>query len=190
MRQTVPTEHRSDDVEGITEWLGELVRSVDSSLLDEWERLAHPEDFDPENEPEVIAEEAPRPITAQERAFMVMLRNALFYRVELLSREDYDAFDRLAAKDGWNGDDWADAIDPMFEDYGDDAIGIGPDARSPKLLQITRSVDDNPRLWRVRQVLDDPRGDHDWAITVLVDLDESDASGEVALSIESVGPLR
>lgn len=186
MRQTVPTEHRTDEVEGITEWLGELVRSVDSSLLDEWERLAHPEDLDLENEPEIIEEETLRPITANDRAFTVMLRNAVFYRVELAAREDYDAFDRLAAKDGWNGDDWADAIDPMFEEYGDDAIGIGPDARSPKLLQVTKSVDGNDRVWKIRQVLDDPNKDHDWAITALVDLDECDAAGEVMLRMVSV----
>lgn len=150
------------------------------------ERLAHPEDLDLENEPEIIEEETLRPITANDRAFTVMLRNAVFYRVELAAREDYDAFDRLAAKDGWNGDDWADAIDPMFEEYGDDAIGIGPDARSPKLLQVTKSVDGNDRVWKIRQVLDDPNKDHDWAITALVDLDECDAAGEVMLRMVSV----
>lgn len=188
MNQTVPVEHRSDEVEGITEWLGELVRSVDSSLLDEWERLANPDEAVAEVEPDFLEDEPVRAITGNSRAFNVMLRNAMFHRVELAAREDYDAFDRLAAKDGWNGDDWADAIDPMFEEYGDDAIGIGPNARSPQLLQITKGVDGNSRVWEVRQVLDDPNKDHDWAITALLDLDQCDAAGEVIFQIQKVGP--
>src|SRR6185437_11436868 len=41
--QTVPSELRNDDLRDIIEWLGELVRQVDSSLLDEWEELVHPD---------------------------------------------------------------------------------------------------------------------------------------------------
>jgi superfamily II RNA helicase len=188
MTQTVPVEHRTDEVEAITEWLGELVRSVDSSLLDEWERLANPDEAIQEIGPDFLEDEPIRAISGNPRTFNILLRNAMFHRVELLSREDYDAFDALAPKDGWNGDDWADAVDPMFEEYGDDAIGIGPDARAPQLLQITRGVDGTERMWQVRQVLDDPNKDHDWAITALVDLDRCDGAGEVLLSIQQVGP--
>ena len=42
LRQTVPPESRTEEVQDITEWLGELVRQVDSSLLDEWENLTDP----------------------------------------------------------------------------------------------------------------------------------------------------
>ena len=37
--QTVPAAAVDDRLAEVTEWLGELVREVDSSLLDEWERL-------------------------------------------------------------------------------------------------------------------------------------------------------
>src|SRR5699024_6184880 len=37
LRHTVPADLRSDEFEDIVEWLGELVRQVDSSLVDEWE---------------------------------------------------------------------------------------------------------------------------------------------------------
>jgi ABC-type polar amino acid transport system ATPase subunit len=46
VRQVVPDEHRTEEVAEIVEWLGELVRGVDSSLLDEWERLQNPVDDD------------------------------------------------------------------------------------------------------------------------------------------------
>ena len=37
--QTVPTAAVNDRLAEVIEWLGALVREVDSSLLDEWERL-------------------------------------------------------------------------------------------------------------------------------------------------------
>src|SRR4051794_7523170 len=42
LRQTVPDDARTDAVADLTAWLGELVRQVDSSLLEEWESLRSP----------------------------------------------------------------------------------------------------------------------------------------------------
>ncbi len=42
LRQTVPTEARTEELDDLIEWLGELIRQVDSSLLDEWESLTDP----------------------------------------------------------------------------------------------------------------------------------------------------
>ena len=196
MRQTVAAEHRTEEVEEITEWLGELVRGVDSSLLDEWERLSNPVDDDADTLTgdgplSGAGAEAPaRPVTGNARSFRVLLRNALFRRVELAAREAYTALAALdGSASGWDADAWADALDPMFEHYGDDAIGVGPQARSPKMLTITEGVDGNPRTWSVRQVLDDPDGDHDWGITALVDLDASDEAGAVVLQVTGINAL-
>ena len=43
LRQTVPERVKTEELDDIIEWLGELVRQVDSSLLDEWEALTDPE---------------------------------------------------------------------------------------------------------------------------------------------------
>ena len=42
LRQTVPEEARTEELTDLIEWLGELVRQTDSSLIDEWERLRSP----------------------------------------------------------------------------------------------------------------------------------------------------
>ena len=42
LRQTVPDEAKTEELLDLIEWLGELVRQVDSSLIDEWERLQQP----------------------------------------------------------------------------------------------------------------------------------------------------
>ena len=39
MQQTVPESARTDEVDELIGWLGAVVRQVDSSLIDEWERL-------------------------------------------------------------------------------------------------------------------------------------------------------
>ena len=179
LRQTVPADRRSDEFDDLVEWLGELVRQVDSSLLDEWELLT-----DPDVSSEQVAELAfgetagtTRPVTANTRAFRVMVRNAMFRRVELLARDDIGRLTELDA-DVPEHPDWDTEIDGYWDEY--DEIGTGPAARGPALFSLTEA---GPGVasgtWRVRQVLDDPEGDHGWAIEGVVDLTASDEAGEV-----------
>ncbi|MFB7875209.1 DEAD/DEAH box helicase [Nocardia sp. NPDC056064] len=167
LRRTVPEAARTEELDDLTEWLGELIRQVDSSLLDEWEQLTNP-GAETDTEQVAFGAEAVRPISANERAFRVMVRNAMFRRVELASRQRWDELDELGP-----GPDWAEDLAPYFDEY--DTLGTGPDARGPQLFQVEK----RPGFWHVRQVLDDPAGDHGWALTAIVDLDESDAAGEV-----------
>jgi len=180
LRQTVPDEAKTEDLLDLIEWLGELVRQVDSSLLDEWERLRNPDDG---AAPAAAADEGPPPVTANQRAFRVLVRNALFRRVELAALERYEELGELDADAGWDADAWADALEPYFAEHDD--IGTGPDARGPGLLII----DQQPGAWAVRQIFDDPAGDHDWGISARVDLAASDEAGAAVVEVTSVGQL-
>ena len=186
LRRTVPTSARTEDLTDITSWLGELVRGVDSSLLDEWEALAHP-DLDElgviATGTEVRPPIAARGVTANERGFTVMVRNAMFRRVELVSLRHYAELGELDGDSGWRADRWEDAMDEYWDEYDD--LGIGAPARAVGLVMITRSAD----TWSVRQTFDDPAGDRDWGISAEVDLAASDEAGEPVLSIVDVGPL-
>jgi superfamily II RNA helicase len=179
LRQTVPEEAKTEELIDLIEWLGEMVRQVDSSLIDEWERLRNPGD-DPA---EAMAHRAPPALTGNVRAFRVLVRNALFRRVELAALRRYEELGELDAESGWDADAWADAIEDYFAEY--DEIGTGPDARGPKLLLI----DAGPQRWRVRQIFDDPAGDHDWGISAEVDLAESDEAGSAVVRVTEVGQL-
>jgi hypothetical protein len=123
-------------------------------------------------------DDAPPPVTANRRAFRVLVRNRLFRCVELAALRRWDL---LADVDP--GVDWAAALEPYFAEH--DAIGTGPDARGPKLLMI----DEQPGRWRVRQIFDDPAGDHDWGISAEVDLAASDEAGTAVLTITAVDQL-
>jgi hypothetical protein len=121
-------------------------------------------------------------VTGNQRAFRVLVRNALFRRVELAALRRYDELGALDGESGWDADAWAEALERYFAEY--DSIGTGGDARGPALLQVTRE----PGRWLVRQVIDDPEADHDWAITAVVDLAASDEAGEAVVAVTGFGP--
>ena len=178
LRQTVPEDAKTEELVDIIEWLGELVRQVDSSLIDEWERLRNPTD-----DPVSIVDERPPAVTTNIRAFRVLVRNALFRRVELAALRRYDELGALDAEAGWDGDAWAEALAPYFGEY--DEIGTGPAARGPAMLLIDAQRD----RWLVRQIFQDPAGDHDWGISAEVDLVASDDTGAAAVRVTAVGQL-
>jgi superfamily II RNA helicase len=179
LTQTVPEDAKTEELYDLTEWLGELVRQVDSSLLDEWERLSHP-DAAPPPDPTALSDDTPSPVTANTRAFRVLVRNELFRRVELAALRRYDTLGELDGDAGWTEQRWADALAGYHADHTD--IGTGPDSRGPALLMIDTEVG----RWVVRQILDDPAGDHDWSITAEVDLAASDAAGTAVVHITAV----
>ncbi|MGW5938317.1 DEAD/DEAH box helicase [Streptomyces celluloflavus] len=180
---TVPDDLKSEDFQDIVAWLGEMVRQVDSSLLDEWEQLANPA----EETAEQAAERADqvRPVTANARAFRVLVRNAMFRRVELAALDKVEELGEMDAESGWDADAWGDAMDAYWDEY--DELGTGPDARGPKLLLIEEDAEHG--LWKVRQTFADPNGDHDWGISAEVDLAASDEEGRAVVRVTDVGQL-
>jgi Domain of unknown function (DUF3516) len=129
----------------------------------------------------------PRPITRNLRAFTVMVRNAMFQKVHLASRDRFDALAQLDAAAGALTDPprrpamtapaWEEALGAYWDEH--ESMGAGPQARSPQLLMIDRQpAGESSRTWSVRQIIDDPEGNHDFAIVATVDLDASDAAGE------------
>ena len=207
LRQLVPAAQRDEQFEELLEWLGETIRQTDSSLLDEWEALTDPDAqerlADLEGLHAHLGTRPSRPITGNERAFRVMVRNAMFRRVELASR---DRFVDLAALERTNAalpepprqplmDEaaWDAALGTYWDDH--DTIGTDAAARGPALLAVEVTTGPPPgaaetatadgdegapehRLWLVRQTLADPDDDHDWVIEATVDLDASDEAGE------------
>ena len=180
LRSGVPAAARTEEVSDIVEWLGELVRQVDSSLLDEWEQLTSPDQ--PLNVP-VAVPARPRPLTGNARAFTAMVRSALFRRVELFARCRWDDLGLLDAGSGWTSERWEEVGDAYFAEHDD--VGMGADARGPALLIIDR----HPGVWRVRQILDDPAGDHDWGFDVEVNLEASDDEGAAVLRVIDAGRM-
>jgi superfamily II RNA helicase len=182
LRQTIPEAKRTEELDDLIEWLGETVRQTDSSLLDEWAALTDPAAV----ERAAAGEQAPppRPITGNERAFTRMVRNAMFLKVQLAARDSFAALAQLDAnaatgRPTMTVQAWEDALGAYWDEH--EEIGTGPAARSPELFVLDRGESE----WRVRQIIDDEDGDHDFAIVAVVDLDASDEAGEPVIRTES-----
>ncbi|HEX2895216.1 MAG TPA: DUF3516 domain-containing protein, partial [Marmoricola sp.] len=201
LRQTVPDAHRPPELEELVDWLGETVRQTDSSLLDEWEALS-----DPDHQPHTLdaaAPPPPRPLSQQERAFRVMIRNAMWRRVQLVARDDLDGLAAMEAADAERFDPprevvmtreaWDEAIEEYYAEH--DVVGTDADARGPDLISIERgpgqasAAERGGRRWSVRQTLADPAGHHDWVIEAEVDADASDELGELVLTTTAMRQL-
>jgi hypothetical protein len=196
LRQTVPDAHRPPELEELVEWLGETVRQTDSSLLDEWEALS-----DPDHKPRTLDDPtAPpaRPLSQQDRAFRVMIRNAMWRRVQLVARDDLDGLAALEEADAARFDPprevvmtraaWDAAIEDYFAEH--DSVGTDADARGPDHLVIEPSVaEGGGRRWSVRQTIADPAGHHDWVIEAEVDADASDELGGLVLTTTAMRRL-
>ncbi len=172
IRQTVPAEARTDELLDIIEWLGELVRQVDSSLVDEWNSLVHPTDAGGD---EPVVPPAPPSVLTNRRAFTVLVRNELFRRVQLAALQDDDALTALDPDAGWPA-----VLDRYYDEH--DEILTGGPARSPALL----TIDEESDVWRVEQTIDDPEGHHDWRIRAEVDLAASVEEGTAVVRVVEV----
>ena len=179
LKQSIPDEYNTPELEDIVVWLGELIRQVDSSLVDEWAQMAgedSPIDQDTVDRELAFGVEDPTALTANRRAFTIMVRNYMFRLVQLFALEKED---RLAELLEYLDEvpDFGAILDDYFDEYDD--IDSGPEARGPEFFRLG---DTDSRAWSVRQIIKDPDGDHAYQFVATVDLDASDEAGEVRLS--------
>lgn len=182
MAQTVSPAMKTPELIEAEAFFEEIVRGVDSSLIDEWERLRNP-DFVPEQDKPVV-ERKPALITRDRTAFTRALRNRVFDFVKELSRENYLGL-REQLETGWSIEDLTGAMDGYGEEHG--RIRLDPEARNAKHFWI-REVPEK-REWQIEQILVDQEELNDWSIVFNVDLDQSDADGEVRMTLEKIGPV-
>jgi superfamily II RNA helicase len=177
--RTVPFDKRDERLEDIVAWLGLVVRTVDSSLVDEWEG-ADAEELDVGAPPE-----DPDEVVHDRRAVTLLVRNALFARVRLAAEERYDELGALDGDWGWRAPRWQRIMDSYFEEHED--VLLDGDARSSAYLEINEIDERSTHVWHVRQIFRDPEGDRDFGIAADVDLDATQDEGTVVFDNYCVG---
>ncbi|UWD78712.1 DEAD/DEAH box helicase [Curtobacterium flaccumfaciens] len=186
MRQTIAEEQRTQELDDLIEWLGEVVRQTDSSLVDEWEALLNGDVLLASEEHEEIAPPQPARLTGNPRAFRVLVRNALFQRVLLAAADDIDGLGELDATVGFDRSAWDNVLEEYYEEH--DSIGTDADARSMQYLVLDESgATASPRVWKARQIFADPEGDKDFGFSATIDLDASDEVGEAVVRVTEIG---
>ncbi len=159
--RTVPVERRTEELGDIVSWLGLVVRSVDSSLVDEWANAG----LDPGAAPVKHGDE----VVADRRGMTLMVRNTLFQRVRLAALDRADALGDLDVDWGFGEGRWARVLDAFYEAHED--LLTDADARSAAFLEIDESDERTDHVWHAHQVFHDSDGDHDFGIMADVDLD-------------------
>jgi superfamily II RNA helicase len=196
--QTVPEAAKTDELWDVLGYFRSLVGETDASLLEEWDRLRHPELLLAERS--VPAAPAKRKeatwlteLLSNPRVFAARVRAEAQLLVRALAKKDWEeAAERVwqlsegaeaAIEDeAWNAERFEAAMTPFFEEYGE--LVSGAEARLHHLTQLKST---GPRRWDVTQTLLDPKGDHTWAIFAGIDLTDATAPDGPILRIRRIG---
>jgi superfamily II RNA helicase len=176
--RTVPATAKTPEVEEMEVFLRAIVRAVDSSLIDEWERIR-----DPGQEPQAIAQpDGPvgeADVTSDPRGFTVLVRNAMFQVLKALARKDWQGVADLAT--GLSPEEIGGMMGDFFAEHA--SIRLDPAARAPDRTRI----EPGEGMWSVVQVIADAEGDDDWALFASVDLPSSAAEGRPVVRLSRLG---
>ncbi|TDJ02956.1 MAG: DUF3516 domain-containing protein [Deltaproteobacteria bacterium] len=167
LMQTVPESARTQEVYDMLAFFGAILTRVDSSLLEEWERLVRAG-----LSPEVQGTEESRPdfdLARQPRALAARVRAELHRLLRALATGDLEEAERCVRQDPhdfWSAERFARALEPFFEDYGE--LVFTPQARQTHNTVLKST---GARTWDVQQVLVDPEGDNLWCVQGAIDLE-------------------
>ena len=178
--RTVPIEKRDERLRDIIAWLGLVVRTVDSSLVDEWAAAGEGSSEGLDAAPPAADE-----VVRDRRGLTLLVRNALFARVRLAAHEAVDELGKLDAEWGWRAPVWQRALDRFFEEH--EEILLDADARSSAYFLVDEKDERSAHVWHVRQIIRDSDDERDFGIWGDVDLDATQDEGAVVFSSYRVG---
>ncbi|NHM13345.1 DUF3516 domain-containing protein [Eggerthellaceae bacterium zg-886] len=179
--KTIPIDRRDEQLWDYIAWLGLLVRTTDSSLVDEWQNAGALPDVD------VAPPSADGSVVADRRAMRVLVRNALFARVRLAAMDKAADLGRIDGEWGFGERKWQAVLDEFYEAH--DELRIDADARSAAYLVIDEADEAEGHVWHVRQIFCDGDGDGDFCIAADVDLDATQEEGEVIFANYRAGSV-
>ncbi len=183
--QTVPEAARDEEIDSMIEYFREMLRNVDSSLVDEWEKLRDPEaalrkailqqEKDAARAEEILRREKAE---REKKNRRIAVRNETFRVLRLLANWDLPA--AAAALETPEPE-----LEARMKEYaaGHKGISIGPDARSNRHTEV---VDTGEGYWRVSQYLVDPDGNADWVMLLEA---RGDEWGRVRLRLLEIRPV-
>jgi hypothetical protein len=180
--QTVPETYRDDALLDVITFLRATVRGVDSSLIDEWERLRDPSyQAAPAADPRAAL--GPPPPWANPRAFAARIRNELHALLVALARKDHEAaIAALAPGSGWTAQRLEAELAPYWAAHP--RIDTTPAARRPHHTFVKELA---PRRWEAIQRIVDEAGEVDWMIQCEIDCTGAFEAERPLLSLVRVG---
>lgn len=193
LTQTVPDASKNDTLREMELYLETMIRQVDSSLLEAWEKMRDPNYQRPE-EREVRppgAEAAAQDLTRDAKVFTAAIRQGIFSFLRAFAMGDFGAaLQNLAAPDDGDGQPWTaerfrQVRHAYYAEHRD--IRLDPGARNLRHTYV-RPAEDR-QTWTVQQMLVDPEELNDWVAEFEVPLEASRQAGEPQLRLRKLGPL-
>jgi hypothetical protein len=186
LSQTVPESAKTEPVVEMEEYFRELIRGVDSSLLEEWERLRDPNYAQDATAPEKPARPVTFDLTRDRPAFRRLVRTALLGFLQDVAARDWEsAAERVG--DAAEARRIEEAFRGYFETRG--RIRLDPEGRSAKHTHWENADDPAAETWDVAQVLVDADEQNDWEARFTVSLSESRAQSRPVLRFAQVGEI-
>lgn len=182
--QTVPDHFKNEGVDDIIEYFGTIVRSVDSSLLEEWEKLRDPSYVSKKTFSEAESEELKAERARNEKAEKRRVMIEVFSALRLLATGN---FEELLAKLGTGATDaddvpWSEKrlqeIAQGYVDAGHGALRTDPAARQAQFTKIERKGE----AWVIHQRLVDSTEANDWEMVFETTLPSAGDSSSVTRS--------
>jgi len=187
LQQNVPDGAKSETVEDVIAALRTTIELTDSSLLEEWESLLHPDLLARRKEERTRAIEAIWVLELVEspRALAARVRSEMHLLLHALAQNDWEeAAERVVAggDEPWDAERFERELAPFFAEHSE--LLDSPEARRH---QWTRIEPAGERQWRVTQTLLDAEGDHDWGLRAVVDLRGARAVDQPLIRVDWVG---
>ncbi|MGE3842205.1 MAG: DEAD/DEAH box helicase [Vicinamibacterales bacterium] len=192
LSQTVPDAAKTDPVLDVEMYFREMVRGVDSSLADEWERMRDPA-YQPLSRVAVATRGTAGPIEAADvtrdrKRFTAAIRTRVFAFLRAWALKQYGA--ALATLSASSPASWnAESLESALEEYRADHAGPRFDPEARNLRQTFIDSAGAPATWRVQQILVDADLHNDWLAEFDVDLAASREADGAVLSLVRIGPI-
>ncbi len=194
LARTVPEAAKTEEVREMEAYLGALLKQVDSSLLEAWEKMLNPAFVAVEGPDVAMPGADAKDLTRDPKAFTAEIRARLFAFLHAWGTQDWEeALEGLAGlgPEGAAPACTLDQLKALHADYTATHQGprLDPEGRNRRHTYVAPRAD-APRRLRVQQMLVDAEGDNDWALEVEADLDASRAAGRPVLTWVGLGPFR
>ena len=187
---TVPDAAKTEQVREMEIYLNQMIRQVDSSLIEEWERMRNP-NYQAQAAPTKElrppgAEEAEKDVTRDKKAFTAEIRNRIFTFLRACVNQDYElALETLTEKSEWDAKKLQAAVDAYYDAHSQ--LRLDPEARNVRHTYVKESED--KQTWRLEQMLIDREEENDWVAAFEVDIPRSQKAEEPWLRFVRLGPL-
>jgi superfamily II RNA helicase len=189
LAQTVPDSAKTDQVREMELYLKQMIRQVDSSLMEEWERMQNPNYQAAAEKKELRppgAEEAARDITRDTKAFTAAVRNIIFTFLRACVNQDYEiALEAWSDPAPWTGKTLGEAVDAFFAEH--QQLRLDPEARNIRHTHVIQSED--KQTWRIQQMLLDEKEENDWVAEFEVNLRASREAEQPHVRLLRIGHL-